>query len=226
MKGQHSECCNESLSGYADHAVVCPTVPFRTCRHNELCDMYGDFAEEAGATARREAYVPELSSTREAWLDLVAFGTSDIVDLIVDVTVRHPMAERYQPEASHSPSHTAKKAASEKRTIYPARGGRSVITAAAETWGRWGAEAEALLTDLASAAARRDRRSGRVPGPRLARWRAQLDGALHRAVATSLMVSRFGPPGRSLRRKSCCKHSHAEEFWSVMPPCERSEAAL
>ena len=97
--------------------------------------------------------------------------------------------------------YTAARAEAEKLETYLPAGGRSVTPIAAETWGRRGAIAEAMLMDLAAAAARRDRRRAREPSGRLARWRAQLDGALQRSVVASLFAAQFGPPGRATRRQ-------------------------
>ena len=44
-------------------------------------------------------------------------------DLLVDVTVRHPMADRYQPAAARDAGSAAASAAKEKREKCPSRGG-------------------------------------------------------------------------------------------------------
>ena len=195
------EVCGEELDAEGVHALTCPRGPALKARHDEQCDLYADFTEETGARARREVYVPELSGDQEAWLDVLAYGTPDVQDLLLDITVRHPGAARYQPNASTVAGYTAAKAEAEKLAAYPPAGGRSVTPIAAETWGRWGAIAEATLMVLAAAAARHDRRRAREPGGRLARWRAQLDGALQRSVAASLFAAQFGPPGRANQRQ-------------------------
>ena len=68
-----------------------------------------------------------------------------------------------------------------------------------------------------------------MPGPRLARWRAQLDGAIQRAAAAALMSSRLGPPGRPTRRRRREPHPAEIErtcpLWGAEPPGERREAA-
>ena len=58
--------------------------------------------------------------------------------------------------------------------------------------GPLGLEAEPLLTSLVAAAARRDYRRGVAPAGRSARWLAQLDATLQRAVASSIFSSRCG----------------------------------
>ncbi len=67
--------------------------------------MLADLMHETGACVRRNAYISTFS-TREhdAWLDVWGFGTTDVEDALVDVTIRHPAEGRYQPAASHTSS--------------------------------------------------------------------------------------------------------------------------
>ena len=55
-----------------------------------MADLVAKMAQEAGATVTRETPIREFQTDRPAILDVTAFGTAEIVDLIVDVTVRHP----------------------------------------------------------------------------------------------------------------------------------------
>ena len=132
----------------------------------------------------------------EAWLDVWAFGAPGLEDVLVDITVRHPRAPTYRTAAAASAGATAAKADDDKACRYPPANG-----AARETWGRLGDSAEGLLVRCAGTAARRDYLRGRVPGPRLRRWRAQPDAALHKAIAAQLRAARYGLPGRSHRRR-------------------------
>jgi hypothetical protein len=181
--------------------MVCDVGPGFKRRHDPCRDQWATFIEETGAHARREAYVAELSAASEAWLDVWGFGAPDVQDILGDITVRYPAGVRYQPQASQTRGHAAARAEEEKQITYPPAAGRAVIGLAAETWGRWGNAAEALLVTLAGAAARHDHRRGRVPGPRLQRWRAQLDACLQRAVVHTMFSSRFGLAGRPLQRQ-------------------------
>ena len=198
VRAKNEEACGEALDRNGDHALVCPCGPFANFRHNDIAEVYAEIFEEAGAYARREVFVPELTTTSaEAWLDVWAFGVPEIPDCLVDVTVRHPCAGRYQPAASLSAGSTAREAEREKDERYPARAGRCVWPVAHETWGRLGERAEALLVLCAAAVTRRAHRRGRMPGNCLRRWRAQLDAALMRGVAAQLVSSRHGVPGRA-----------------------------
>ena len=119
------------------------------------------------------------------------------------------MVERYQPRAAREAGHTCCQAAQEKKARYPDVAGRSVTPFCYETWGRLGDAGEALLQSLAAAAARYDYRRGHVTTGRLPRWRAQLDGALQKAVADAILASRFGTAGRAHRGQRPAA-SHAE----------------
>ena len=193
--------CGEALDDGGDHAVECSIGPLRNFRHNDIADIYVDIFEEIGAVARREVFVPEFSTAGvEAWLDVWAHGVPEVPDALLDITVRHPRADRYQPAAARVAGHAAAQAEREKFVTYPPAGGRSIIAVAHETWGRLGEQAEQLLAACNAAATRQAYRRGRLPGNSLRRWRAQLDAALHRGIASQLVSARCGLPGRRRRR--------------------------
>ena len=132
--------------------------PFRNRRHNSVSDVYADIFEEAGAYVRQEVFVPEFSrGDAEAWLDVWGFGLPELPDCLVDVTVRHPFLDRYQPAANRIAGSTARAAEKEKKEKYPASGGRCVWPAAHETWGRLCTGAKDILLRCAAAATRRAR---------------------------------------------------------------------
>ena len=176
------------------------TSPQSPPRHNAIADDYAGIVEEIGAMARREVFVAEWSSQREAWLDVWVYGVLEMPDTLLDITVRHPRAERYQPGASEAEGHAAAKGEQEKVARYPSSGGRCVWPLAHETWGRLGSEAECFLQACAAVAARRAYRCGRLPGACLRWWRARLDATLHRSIAAQLSAARWGLPGRKRHR--------------------------
>ena len=119
--------CNESLATGGDHAVDCGTGPLRTFRHNDVADVYAEIFEEIGAVARREVFVPEFSTGDvEAWLDVWAYGVPEIPDALLDITIRHPRAQRYQPIAARTAGHAAGIGEREKLSTFPAARGRSI----------------------------------------------------------------------------------------------------
>ena len=88
--------------------------------------------QQTGAIVRREATVAEFTTaSSEAVLDIWGIGCRELPDLLVDVTVRHPAAERYHPSAVHKPGHAAALAEEEKQ----ARGEAGRCGNEREPWG-------------------------------------------------------------------------------------------
>ena len=206
IAAKHGEACNDILGPEGDHALTCMTGPVRQAIHAELADVVCEFIEEAGARARREAYLQEFRpcgraarrqrQDKEAFLDVWGWGSADIPDLLVDITLRHPMAARCLPRAAEREGFACHLATQDKAEQYPSAGGRSVQTFAIETWGRLGPTGEAVLEVLAAAASTFDRRRGREARSKLSHWRARVDAVLQRGVARALEAARFGLPGR------------------------------
>ena len=197
------DVCEEVLDDHADHALCCPCGPLRIQPHNAYADELANCITETGVHVRREAWIKEFTSeSSDAYLDVWAFGTPDVIDVLIDVTIRHPMAAAYQPSAARVQGHAAASGEREKKERYPAAGGRSMTPFAVETWGRLGDEAEELLQTLAAAATRRETRRGHVPipGTILKRWRASLDATLQRGIARSVQSALFGLPGKPHKR--------------------------
>ena len=210
------ELCGETLDSWGDHAAACGCGPLRTLRHDGLAEELAECAAETGAHVRREAWIAELATpAADAILDVWAFGAASVADLLLDVTVCHPGAMAYQPDAASVAGSAAAQAAARKRERYPSRGGRSVTPFAVETWGRLDAMAEQVLDDLAAAATRHAELRGQAPTPGscLRRWRASLDAALQSGVARMLIAARCGLPGRSLR----ARHAGAPATGTAQP---------
>ena len=190
------EACNLKLDGGQDHAMDCPCGPLRNRQHNEVAEVYADILEECGALCRMEVFVPEFSSSKEAWLDVWAYGIHGLPDLLLDITCRHPRASRYRPESELQPGAASAQSEREKQDRYPPAGGRSVWPIVYESWGRASAGAESLLLHLVAAARRRAHRRGRTGGHEISRWRARIDGVLQRGVVARLAAARHGLPGK------------------------------
>ena len=94
------ELCGELLDASGSHAVSCDIGPLRTFWHDDLANIYADILDEVGAVVRQEVFVPEFSNRQEAWLDVWGYGLPKLPDLLLDITVRHPGASRYQPGAA------------------------------------------------------------------------------------------------------------------------------
>ena len=161
-------------------------------------------SDETGAQRQVHMLSEFASQEREAWLDIWAFGGVQIQDLLIDVTIRHPAAEAYQPRAAQQPGHAASSAEQQKLERYPERDGRSIVPFAVETWGRMGGRAEDLLQKLAAEAARHHCRRGQstTAGTFMKRWRASLDATLQRGQAMSLIAARVGLAGRAHQQRT------------------------
>ena len=214
------ERCGAPICSRGVHCLSCMVGPTRYSLHHSAADRLCCFVEETGAKSRREAFVPEFLDGRRAKhpadvkndddeeqrrfavLDVWGFGSIEVSDLLVDVTFRNAAAPKYAPRAADMPGWTCQCAEAEKQERYPPRSGRRVQTLAIESWGRVGAEGEALLLSLRAAADQRDLRNGRAPTGRLQRWCQQLDVIVQRGIARCLEASLTGLPGQAQRCKS------------------------
>ena len=119
--------CGEALDIFGDHAATCSFGPLRIKRHDNIADGLSDIIAETGAHVRREAYVQAFCTpAHEAWLDVWAFARLRVQDLLVDVTVRHPMSSAYQPAAASTDGVAAEEAEAQKVKRYPPAAGRVV----------------------------------------------------------------------------------------------------
>ena len=76
---------------------------------------------------RHEAYMKSFSTEAgDAWLDIWAFGGLQVPELILDMTVRHPVVARYQPGASQRAGVAAAIAEDDKQARYPPAQGKKV----------------------------------------------------------------------------------------------------
>ena len=163
-----------------------------------MADPVARMSQEAGATVTRETPIREFQTDRPAILDVTAFGTAEIVDLIIDVTGRHPTCAKYG-RADREPERAATMAEVEKQQRYPPAGGRRVTTFAVETWGRLGPEAEQVIQQLAGAARRRDQQRDRLAVNRVPKWRALIDATNQRSIARRLLGAFLGTDGKPWR---------------------------
>ena len=191
--------CNAQLTSDGHHALVCPTGPLRNRRHNNICDHVADIISKIGGLARRECYVASFSRGRDAILDVCATGVQEVPDLIMDITVRHPLSHPSLHQAASVDAVTAIRAEADKLARYPSTGGRIVVPFAFEVWGRLGPAGERLLRTLGAAAKRVAMHAGRTPGRDVAKWRATLDAALQRSNADQLHAAMYSLPGRPAR---------------------------
>ena len=137
-----------------------------------------------------EQIVPEFASSKcpSPQLDLDAWCLQGTERLLVDFTIRHPLAGRYEMCGD-----AARAAEKEKLVHYPARAGLTVVPAAMETYGRHGESMRRLLATLADRARQRDLSFGHAPGRWLKKWRAQLSHAMATLVGRAVQSSETAP---------------------------------
>ena len=203
--------CGADVHADGVHCLSCMIGPARYALHHAIADKVCTFCAEAGAQQRREVFVPEFLHVsapkkgsdddephrKAGILDVWAFGTVDIQDLLIDVTFRNAAAPRYAPQAAQREGAAARRPAEEEQQRYPPSGGRRATCFALESWGRLGTEGEALLLTLRAAADRRDQRTGHTQVGRFARWRRQLDSVVQHGIVRCLQASLVGLPGRA-----------------------------
>ena len=193
------EECGVALDAHGDHAVTCQSGPWGHVRHETLADCMCEICGTTGATAVREMYIEELRSAKsDAVLDVWSTGSYWIRDQLIDVTARHPCAVSYRSKAATTDGAAARIAEDDKQRRYPPSGGVAVTTFAAETFGRLGLEAEALLGELAAATARRNLARCMPPGRHLRRWRARISALIAKAVARAVRSAQA--PAAAMRR--------------------------
>ena len=127
IASKDGDCCDDILGAEGDHALLCMIGPVRQAVHAEFADVLCEFIEEAGAHARREAYVREFrphggarSRWRrpEAFLDVWGWGTAEIPDLLIDGAWRHSMAARCLPQSAAVAGFACQLALEEKAKQY------------------------------------------------------------------------------------------------------------
>ena len=104
---------------------------------------------------------------------------------------------RYADQAWHTDGVANKCADIEKQARYPPCGGKQVLTAATETWGRCGKELRDLLVVISAHARARDSSRGLPPQRYLRKWRLKLSTGLNRALSRALsdaLVADAGMP--------------------------------
>ena len=149
-------------------------------------------AKEAGLWASINVIVPEFSTVKtngeilDAELDLSTWSPDSKLTTFVDVTVRHPLADRYVHRAARVDNAANDRAATEKRSRYPTSQGVKVTPFPCEVYGRLGRDAEKYLELLSAAAEGRDRLRSLAPRARIQGWTVQISRVLFRAVAQAI----------------------------------------
>ena len=169
--GNSRKKCGELADPDGHHAIMCKVGGAPYAIHGQGCNTLLSAATAAGFQGRREQIVPELArpGLKSPQLDIEGWGLMGQERLLIDFTVRHPLASRYETTASATAT-----AADEKAGHYRQAQGLHVQTAALEVYGRHGAGLEKLLEYLADLARQRERAFGLAPTRWLKKWRCQL----------------------------------------------------
>jgi len=205
--------CLHPLDLCMHHAIICKLGGGPSNRvHKAIQSTLGTALEDAGYEAKLEVPVPEFSrpnprmqpSGDGGWDSKDEDGVMDISawstlygEFLVDVSVRHPASVRYADQAWHTDGVANKRADTEKQARYPPSGGKQVITAAIETWGRCGKELRDLLVMISAHARARDSSRGLPPQRYLRKWRLKLSTGLNRALSRAFsdaLVADAGKP--------------------------------
>ena len=151
-----------------------------------VCTMLHD----AGCEARIEVPIPEFHRLKRVKGSLIAEdaildvqGWSCLIgECLLDVTIRHPGASRYVDLAHQVSGHANACAEKEKHNRYPDSGGRRIICAAVESYGRIGPEFLSWMESLASIARVHDRVRGLSAQRYLQKWRSLISVSVSRAI--------------------------------------------
>ena len=174
--------CTAIADAMGLHATTCKVGGAPYAAHSEGCHIILGAVIQAGYQARREQIIPEFATPAclSPQLDVDGWGLLGQGRLLVDFTLRHPQAARYDTRA---PSAAAE---AEKSKHYTPTQGLQVQTATLEIFGRHGEGLQRLLEHLADLARVRERQQGLAPTRWLKRWRAQLSNVTARLVGRAV----------------------------------------
>ena len=152
--------CGICLDVHGDHILTCKKGGGAQRVHGAVGRVLGNAAREAGAECNFEVTVPELlqgaagsADAVEAILDVHIWSVYPCpVQAWVDMTCRHPQAQRYRSRAASMDGIAAQAGEDDKKKRYgPGNEGVVVTTAAIESWGRMGQGFETLLGRIEAA---------------------------------------------------------------------------
>ena len=179
---QKTRICNQRADRKGHHAVICKVGGAPYAAQSQGCSVLHGASQRAGYHARREQVIPELRTPecQSPQLDLEGWSLRGQERLLVDFTIRHPLAARY---AGCNATATAER---EKQRHYQPKQGLHVHAAALDIFGRHGKGMVRLLELLADSARQRDKEFGLAPNRWLRKWRIQLSGVAARLVGRAV----------------------------------------
>ena len=167
--GTTGKQCTERADPDGHHAVLCKIGGAPYAAHSSGCHVLHQAMTQGAYQSKREQVIPELATEKckSPQLDIEGFGLLGQSRLLVDFTIRHPLAARYESSGTQI-------AEAEKQAHYPPKGGLRVHSATMETYGRHGDDLAQLLELLADSARQRELSQGGKPTRWLKKWRVQL----------------------------------------------------
>ena len=202
MRGE----CGAAMDAYGDRPQVCCLGAGFKLRHDPIVELLGHALRELGCLSRVECSMLGVfrrkgKTTAPGRLDVYAIGQAGLMEVLIDVAVKHPCTEQLLPQAAGRDGHAACIAEREKRREYVLPGGKTLTPFGVETFGRLGAAAEELLSKMQAVAANRSRLRGGHANRIVERLRERLDAHLHRHAVQMCTFAEHGLNGTAPYRK-------------------------
>ena len=181
--------CPEILDVHGLHACTCKVGGAPYAAHGSGCNILLRATQSAGYQSRREQIVPEFATpaTPSPQIDVEGWGLLGQPRLLVDFTIRNPLAQRYVNRDLNTAAHT------DKTTHYVATHGLQVIPATIDTFGKHSPHLASLLEHLAGLARNRERQMGLPPTRWLRKWRSQLSSVLAHMTGRAICQAAQSP---------------------------------
>ena len=216
-RGQHGHGCRRRLDPWGDHALA--------CTRSGLLARRAKLVEQAWLAVCREAVGAEGHVVPQQWLshtsapgvptsdrrrlELVVYGASPLgLALCCDATLVSPITgtSTPHPRAEHTPGIALRTAESRKRATYPELqrdGSHRLFVLAVEVGGRWNADSQALVRQLARVRALRAPPALRAAASTA--WTRRWWGMLSTAVQHAVGGTALGAPWLVSKGAAACE---------------------
>ena len=190
------------LGHHGLHACICKIGGAPYAAHGSGCNILYQATLAAGYQSRREQIIPEFATKAvpSPQIDIDGWGLLGQPRLLVDFTIRHPLAQRYSTRDLNTSAHA------DKTSHYVATHGFQVTPATLDAFGKHSPQLAGLLEHLADLACTRERQMGLPPTRWLHKWRAQLSSVVAHMTGRAICEAAPSPADvcgfRSLRHVS------------------------
>ena len=198
--------CGTTMDAYGDHPQVCCLGAGFKLRHDPIVELLGHALRELGCLSRVECsmlgvFRKKGKTIAPGRLDVYAVGQAGLMEVLIDVAVKHPCTEALLAHAAERDGHAAKIAEDEKLREYFVPAGKKLTPFGVETFGRLGCAAEELLAKMQAVAANRSRLRGGHANRIVERLRERIDAHLHRHAVQMCIFAEHGLQGTAPYRK-------------------------